>query len=119
MTGPAPMYGRGMIAWAQRHGGGGAGHTGAMTTMSRRVPVAAGWVGLVLMLVPLYWFIASGLLAPLWAIVALLALWTGALLWAIRSRRRRPWMVLALPFALMVFWIAFISAGEAWLGWTA
>jgi hypothetical protein len=90
-----------------------------MTTVSRRVPMVAGWVGLVLMLFPLYWFVASGLLAPLWAVIVLLAVWTGSLIWGIRYRRRRPWIVLGLPFALMIFWFAFITAGEAWLGWTA
>lgn len=87
--------------------------------MSRHVPNVAGWVGLVLMLVPLYWFIASGLMAPLWAILVLLALWAVGLIWGLRQRRRYPWAVLALPFALMIFWIGFISAGGAWLGWTA
>lgn len=70
------------------------------------------------MLVPLYWFIASGLLAPLWAIIGLLVVWAAGLVWAIRSRRRQPWLVFALPFALMIFWFAVITAGERLLGWT-
>ena len=91
----------------------------AMTTVSQRIPAVAGWVGLVLMLVPLYWFVASGLLAPLWAVIVLLVIWAGALVWGFRNRRRHPWAVLASPFVLMIFWLAFITAGERWLGWTA
>lgn len=91
----------------------------AMTTVSQRIPMVAGWVGLVLMLVPLYWFVASGLLAPLWAVIVLLVIWSGTLVWGFRYRRRHPWVVLACPFALMIFWLAFITAGESWLGWTA
>ena len=90
-----------------------------MVTMSRRIPVIAGWTGLVLMLVPLYWFIASGLLAPLWAIVGLLVIWGAALVWGIIVRRRWPWVVLALPVALMLLWLVVITIGERLLGWTA
>lgn len=90
-----------------------------MVALSRRVPQIAGWAGLVLMLVPLYWFIASGLLAPLWAIIGLLVIWAAGLIWAIIVRRRLPWVVLALPFALMLLWLLVITAGEHLLGWTA
>jgi hypothetical protein len=90
-----------------------------MAALPRQVPLIAGWAGLVLLLVPLYWFIASGLLAPLWAIIGLLVLWTAGLALALRYRRRRPWLVLALPFTLMIIWFVVITVGERLLGWTA
>ncbi|SDS39498.1 hypothetical protein [Microlunatus soli] len=89
-----------------------------METVGRRIAPIAGWAGLVLMVVPLYWFIASGLLAPLWAIIGLLTLWAACLVWGIRFRKRWPWAVLALPFGLMIIWFAVITAGERLLGWT-
>lgn len=90
-----------------------------MNALRARVPYIAAWVGLVLMLVPLYFYMASGLLAPLWAVVGLLVVWAITLVWAVRSRKRMPWLVLALPFALMILWFLVITAGENLLGWTA
>jgi hypothetical protein len=89
-----------------------------MNAIRARVPDIAAWVGLVLMVVPLYWFISSGLMAPLWAVVGLLIVWAAALVLALQVRRRMPWLVLAIPFALMIFWVLVMTAGERLLGWT-
>jgi hypothetical protein len=78
----------------------------------------AGWVGLVLLLFPLYWYAASGLLAPLWAVIALLVLWAAALVLGLFIRGRRPWLVLILAPALMIIWFLVMYAGETFLGWT-
>lgn len=70
-----------------------------------------------MLLFPLYWFAASGLLAPLWAVIGLLVLWAATVVFGFVLRRRRPWLVLILPVALMIIWFAVMYAGEAWLGW--
>lgn len=78
-----------------------------------------GWLGLAAHLVVLIWYAASGLVAPGWAVIALIAVWAGLLVVAIRLLRRRPAWVPAVPAAAVAFWFAAISAGDAFLGWTA
>lgn len=90
-----------------------------MSTTQGRAAKVAGWVGMVLLLFPLYWFAASGLLAPLWAVIGLLLLWAATVAFGLMViRRRRGWWVLALAPALMIIWFLVMSAGEAFLGWT-
>jgi hypothetical protein len=64
-------------------------------------------------------YAVSGLLAPVWAVVALAVWWLvlGALLVAL-AVRRSLW-TLAVPFVAIASWVLVISAGGAWLGWTA
>jgi hypothetical protein len=66
---------------------------------------------------PLY--AASGLLAPGWAVLALLVLW--ALLgWAAYAVHRRWGGVSALvPLLAVGLWFAVLTLGEQALGWTA
>jgi hypothetical protein len=77
-----------------------------------------GWLGLVAHLALLFWYVASGLVAPGWAVLMLLLIWVALVVLAIRWRRRRPLLVPLVPVAGFVIWIGVISAGEAWLGWT-
>lgn len=62
---------------------------------------------------------SSGLVAPLWAVVLLVAVWAAlaVLLW--RWHRRRPLATLAIPFVAAAVWWATITLGEQLLGWTA
>lgn len=80
----------------------------------------ASWLGLaghLGTLVPFY--AASGLMAPLWAIVVLLAVWAALLAAAVQAvRASSPWGLL-VPVVSLAFWWAAMSAGEALLGWTA
>ena len=79
-----------------------------------------GWIGLVAHLATLIWYAASGLLAPLWAVVLLLVIWAGLLavaIWLLRSER--PALTILVPLASTAIWFGVLSAGEAWLGWTA
>lgn len=65
-------------------------------------------------------FAVSGLIAPLWGIVVLYALWLALLavaVWLVRTGRLR--LVLVVPFAAVVAWFAVMSFGGAVLGWTA
>lgn len=66
------------------------------------------------------WFTAaSGLLAPLWAIVVLGLLWLAAAAMLVRVARRRPPVAPLVPLANGLLWWAVMMAGENWLGWTA
>jgi hypothetical protein len=81
--------------------------------------VVLPWVGLAAMVAVLPFYLASGLVAPLWAIIALLLSWAALFYLGVRWRRTRPYLVLALPVAAMAWWFLVLTAGEAWLGWTA
>jgi hypothetical protein len=62
--------------------------------------------------------VASGLLAPAWAIVLLYGLWAAAAVVLVRTARRNPFAALLVPAAnAAVLWLA-ITAGGTWLGWT-
>jgi hypothetical protein len=79
----------------------------------------AWWLGLAGHVVALVWFAASGLVAPAWAVGVLLVIWLGLLVVGLRLRRNHPLWMLAIPVADAVIWFAGVSAGDAWLGWTA
>lgn len=81
-----------------------------------RVVAGLGVLGLVAAL-PFY--VASGLVAPLWAIGVLLLIWVVLAICALRWFTRRPWAVLALPFVAAGVWFGAISFGERVLGWQA
>ena len=64
-------------------------------------------------------YAVSGILAPLWAVFVLLAVWTGHFVLALRWFSTRPYAVLFLPVPAVVIWFATMIAGGAWLGWSA
>ncbi|HEU4421133.1 MAG TPA: hypothetical protein VFR67_01180 [Pilimelia sp.] len=78
----------------------------------------AGWLGLAAHVALLPFYAASGLLAPMWAIVILLIVWAALFVVAIWLLRTRPLLTPLVPAFAAVFWFLAISAGEAWLGWT-
>ena len=64
-------------------------------------------------------YAAAGLLAPLWAVLLLWALWV-VLLWVlVRTWRRRPLLCLVVPVVAVAVFFAVITLGEQLLGWTA
>jgi len=81
-----------------------------------RVVATLGVLGL---LGVLPFFVASGLAAPLWAVVLLLILWLALLVVAIRQFSRMPWLVPALPFVAAAVWWLTMTLGESVLGWQA
>ena len=94
--------------------------TTATTATSRRWSLAAGLgvvVGFALHAVAGVFVLASGLIMPVWAIAALVAVWLIGLAVAI-NHRRRTLVVLLVPVATMALWFLTGWAGETFLGWT-
>ena len=78
-----------------------------------------GWIGMVGHVVVLGLYAVSGLVMPPWGVAVLLAIWA-VLLWpAISLLRTRPALTLLVPVGGVAIWVAVVSAGDAWLGWTA
>jgi hypothetical protein len=77
--------------------------------------VAGGFLHLVMGV----FVLSSGLLAPWWAVLLLVAVWV--LLWIPirRWRHDHPFRTMLVPFAMAAIWWAVITAGDVWLGWTA
>ncbi len=76
-------------------------------------------LGIVAHVVLLPYYLASGLVAPLWAVIVLVAVWAALLVVALRLWKARPFLVPLVPIAAVAIWFAAIAAGETWLGWTA
>lgn len=83
------------------------------------VPTAAAVAALLAHLMVGYFYAISGLVAPTWAVVMLLVWWFVLLVAGIVMWRRRSLWVLAVPGIALVTWIVVLTAGDAWLGWTA
>ena len=77
------------------------------------------WIGIVGHVVVLGLYAVSGLVMPTWAVGVMLVIWVGLLLLAISLARTRPAWTLLVPVGAVALWVAIVSAGDAWLGWTA
>jgi len=79
--------------------------------------VVAG-LALAAMLALAPFFLASGLMAPGWAVGIFITVWL--LLFGLGCYwiRRKPLWVIPLPLIAGMFWYGGMTAGEAWLGWT-
>lgn len=90
-----------------------------MTTTKQPWFVAAVLIAVFTHLVIGYFYLASGLVAPLWA-VALLGVWWLALAYVVvRLVRRRSYLVLLVPVVAAATWLVVMGFGGAVLGWTA
>jgi hypothetical protein len=81
--------------------------------------VIAGVTGGVLHLFMGVFVAASGLLAPWWAVVLLVAIWGALWIPILRWRRPHPFRAMFVPFVMAAIWWASITAGDTWFGWTA
>lgn len=64
-------------------------------------------------------YAVSGLVAPLWAVVVLLALWFAMFVACCTWWSSHPRRITVVALGLAVLWFAALNAGGAWLGWTA
>lgn len=80
--------------------------------------VGAGVAMLALVALAPFYF-AAGLMAPLWAVIVLVAVWVALFVLGCFWFRRRPLWTLPLPVVALLIWWGGLTAGEAWLGWTA
>jgi hypothetical protein len=78
-----------------------------------------GAVGLLGHLGLLVFYAGSGLVAPGWAVIVLMIVWLALLVLGIRLLITRPLLALLVPVVAALFWYAAISAGDAFLNWTA
>jgi ABC-type Fe3+-siderophore transport system permease subunit len=62
-------------------------------------------------------FLATGLLAPLWAIIGFIAVWASLFVLGCVWIRRHPWRVVLLPFVAGAILFGGINVGETLLGW--
>jgi hypothetical protein len=92
---------------------------GASRDSSRVLRYLAAGLGMVALAAVGFFYLASGLVAPLWAVIALMAIWIGLVAIGIIWFRRHPLRVLALPVAAAAIWWTVITLGERLLGWTA
>ncbi len=83
------------------------------------VALVLGLVALALQLVVGYFVLASGLVAPLWAVLTLVLVWVVALIVGWRIWRVHPAVAVAVPVVTALIWLAVIFAGGQFLGWTA
>jgi hypothetical protein len=63
-------------------------------------------------------YLSSGLMAPMWAIVLLLVWWALLAAWLVRAAWRGSWWTPLAPLVAVVTWFAVMTAGEKLLGWT-
>ncbi|GEO97373.1 hypothetical protein [Kocuria turfanensis] len=89
-----------------------------MTTGRQLGFVLAVVVAAVTHLVAGYFYLASGLMAPLWAVVLLLVWWVVLTAVGVRLVQRRSYLVLLVPVVAAVTWFALMWFGGQVLGWT-
>ena len=77
-----------------------------------------GGIALAALLGMSIWFLATGLMAPLWAVIAFMAIWLILVVLACVWIRRHPWRVLILPVIAAGILFGGLRAGAALLGWT-
>ena len=89
----------------------------AATPVRRAGSTLALVAGLVLQGVAAVFVAASGLIMPMWAIVALWVVWCIGLAVELRHRSR-PLVVVAVPIVVGAIWLLTGTLGETFLGWT-
>ena len=88
--------------------------------MAQRAAVSPWpFVGMAGMACAFFLYAASGLVAPWWAVVVLLVLWVLLFVVACAWWSLHPRWVPGIAVFALAFWFAFVTAGGAWLGWSA
>jgi hypothetical protein len=91
---------------------------GAAPSRPSIIGYVVGGLALATLLAMSIWFIAAGLMAPLWAVIGFLAIWLVLVVLACVWIRRHPWRVVLLPMIAAVILFGGLRAGAALLGWT-
>lgn len=83
----------------------------------RRAPQ---WLALALhLVVGVFPYAASGLLAPPVGLAVLAVVWIACLVALWRWRPANPWLALLVPAGAVAVWFAVMAFGDYLLGWTA
>lgn len=77
------------------------------------------FVGMAGMACTFFLYVASGLVAPGWAVVVLLVLWLALFVLCTRWWTPYPGRLPFVAVFAVVLWFGVLTAGGAWLGWTA
>jgi len=91
---------------------------GEPQTRPSTISYVLGGLALAALLAMSIWFFATGLMAPLWAIIGFIAVWVVLVVLGVVWIRRHPWRVLLLPVIAAVILFGGLRAGAALLGWT-
>lgn len=89
-----------------------------MRTTTQPLFVVAVVIAALAQLVAGYFYMASGLMAPLWAIVLLGVWWVVLTYVGVRLVKRRSYLVLLVPVVTAATWLGVMTLGETVLGWT-
>jgi hypothetical protein len=78
------------------------------------------WFGIAcaLHLIAGFFYISSGLIAPLWAVVFLLVIWLILAILLVRMRQTGA-RTLTIPVAAAAIWFLVLWLGDTFLDWTA
>jgi hypothetical protein len=76
-------------------------------------------LGLLGHLVVGFFAFTSGLIAPFWAVIVFILLWTAASVWIASAVRRRWWVALVAPVGTALVMAGVLFLGDHVLGWTA
>lgn len=87
----------------------------AAPTTFQRVGVI---LGVVVYVATGFLYLTSGLVVPGWPLVVLWLIWLVGMWYVARLVARWSWWTLATGPAAVLFWVTYLSAGEAWFGWT-
>ncbi len=77
------------------------------------------FIGMMGMASVLFLVLASGLVAPWWAVALLAVAWVVLFVLGVRWFLHHPWRVAALPVVMVLVWFGSVTAGAFFLDWNA
>ena len=80
---------------------------------------SGSFIGIAGIAVMAFLYFASGLVAPLWAVIVLNIIWLAHLVLGCKWFMKHPLRVFFLPISLAIIWFGALTAGETFLDWTA
>lgn len=86
-------------------------------SLVQRILVVVGVI--IYVLVGVFFYFPAGLVVPGFFVAALWAVWFAGLWYLARLVQEWSWWTLIAGPVAFLFWLGYVSAGEAVLGWTA